>query len=89
MDHLLSIVKTSAELGATEAMRRLGVKSGEKSYRDARNTYGKWFTDAVADGRLKPCRVEAGRAGTKWFSIEEILVLKTHDQVRAVLVFRD
>lgn len=60
------IIETASERGAVLAMQALGVTSGELSQRQARKVYGKYFSDAVASGRLTPCRVEDGRAGTKF-----------------------
>ena len=51
------IIETASERGAVLAMQALGVTSGELSQRQARKVYGKYFSDAVAAGRLTPCRV--------------------------------
>ncbi|MBQ1524139.1 MAG: hypothetical protein IIZ55_03265 [Firmicutes bacterium] len=66
-------------------MINLGLTAGEISQRKAGRVYGKWFIDAVNAGRIYPCRVENGRAGTKWYSITEILRVKTYDAARAEL----
>ena len=55
--------------------------------RKARDVYGKWFVDAVNNGRIFPCRVEDGRTGTKWFKVSEILALKADDIARAELIY--
>ena len=65
--------------GALQVLRMLGVTSGEMSYREARDTYGKWFVTAVAQGRIKPCRVGNGTTGGKFYAISEILALQEED----------
>jgi hypothetical protein len=85
MDALERLISTATELGAAQAMVNLGLTAGEISQRKAGRIYGTWFTDAAAAGRIFPCRVEDGRAGTRWYSITEILKLKTYDAARAEL----
>lgn len=85
MDALERLISTATELGAAQAMVNLGLTAGEISQRKAGRIYGKWFTDAAAAGRIFPCRVEDGRSGTRWYSITEILKLKTYDAARAEL----
>lgn len=85
MTNLERIISTCSELGATNVLVTLGLTSGEVSQRKARDTYGKWFADAVRHGRLAPCRVESGRAGTHWYCIKDILALKAKDALRAEL----
>lgn len=65
--------------GALQMARLLGITSGEISYRDARDTYGKWFTDSVSNGRITPCRRGNGKTGARWFAIAEILALQEKD----------
>jgi len=83
MNALERLITTSAELGAAQVLETLGMTSGEISQRKAAKTYGKWFTDAVASGRIFPARVEDGKAGTRWFRVVDILSLKTADAARA------
>lgn len=71
MDALERLISTATELGAAQAMINLGLTAGEISQRKA--------------GRIFPCRVEEGRAGTRWYSITEILKVKTYDAARAEL----
>ena len=85
MTALERLIETAAELGAATALTTLGLTAGEVSQRRAREIYGKWFTDAAAAGRIAPSRVEDGRAGTRWYSVTEILKLKTYDAARAEL----
>lgn len=86
MDNLERLIRTCVELGSAQTMELLGVTSGEISYSKARATYGKWFVDAARDERIFPCRVEDGRAGTKWFRVVDILSLKAKDSARAELI---
>lgn len=83
--NLQNLIQTACELGSTAAMVNLGVTSGEMSYRKGRDTYGKWFTDAVAAGRLFPCRVEEGKCGTRFYSVKDILALKVEDYSKCEL----
>lgn len=85
MENLERLIKTCVELGAARQMELLGVTSGEISQRRALKTYGKWFADAVADHRLLPCRIDAGRNGTRSFRVVDILSLKAADSARAEL----
>ena len=86
MTNLERIITTSSELGAARAMEALGLTSGELSQRQALKTYGKWFQEALAANRLRPVRVENGRAGTRWFRVVDILSLKVKDAARAELL---
>lgn len=87
MNNLENLIKTSIKLGATEAMVELGVTSGEKSWRQMRQTYGKQFVDADKEGRIHPCRIENGKAGTKWYSVADFLSLRVLDYARAELTY--
>ena len=53
--------------------------------RQAKKTYGKWFLDCIARERIFPCRVENGRAGTKFYRVADILALKVEDHARMEL----
>lgn len=77
-----NIIKSACELGAAQTIEALGLSAGELSYTKALKTYGKWFKDAVAEGRIRPCRVESGRAGTQWYRVVTILRLKVSDETR-------
>ena len=85
MRRLETLIETCIELGSARTMETLGVTSGEISQRKARDVYGKYFTDASRDGRIRPCRVENGHAGTKWYRVVDILALKAADAARAEL----
>lgn len=85
--NLQTLMTTCISIGTAQALVTMGVHSGEISMRRARDVYGKWFMNAVNDGRIFPCRVENGRAGTKWFKVTDILALKADDLARAELVY--
>lgn len=85
--NLQTLMTTCISIGTAQALVTMGVHSGEISMRRARDVYGKWFLNAVNDGRIFPCRVENGRAGTKWFKVTDILALKADDLARAELVY--
>ena len=85
MTNLNTLISTCVELGSARTMELLGVTSGEISQRRARDIYGKYFMDAVSQGRLRPCRIEEGRAGTRWYRVVDILELKAADAAKAEL----
>lgn len=72
-------------MGAAEVLETLGLTAGEISQRQARRTYGKWFTDAEKAGRLRPSRVDQGRNGTRHYRVVAIQELRTADLMRAEL----
>lgn len=53
--------------------------------RQAKKTYGKWFLDCIARDRIFPCRVETGRAGTRFYRVVDILALKVEDDAKMEL----
>lgn len=79
------LIQTCVELGSAKTLETLGLSSGEISQRKARDIYGKYFTDADREGRIRPCRVENGKCGTRWYRVVDILSLKAQDAVRAEL----
>lgn len=85
MKNLETLIATCISLGTASTLETLGVSSGEISQRKARDTYHKWFMDAVNAGRIRPCRVEEGKSGTKWYRVVDILALKASDAARADL----
>lgn len=86
MQHVLNeIVKSAAAQGAAQVLETLGLTSGEISQRKARDVYGKWFTDAERNGRIRPARVDEGRNGTRHYRVVDIQQLKTADLVKAEL----
>jgi hypothetical protein len=83
MDNLERLIQTCVEVGTARTLEALGVTSGEISQRKARDTYGKWFTEADKAGRIRPCRVDNGARGTRHYRVVDILELKVKDSVRA------
>lgn len=84
-NNLEILISTCVELGTAKTLEALGISSGEISQRKARDTYHKWFTDAERDGRIRPCRVEDGHCGTRFYRVVDILTLKAQDAVKAQL----
>ena len=87
MTNLETLIKTCVSIGCAETMSALGITSGEISQRKARDVYGKYFVDADREGRIRPCRIENGHAGTRWYKVADILALKAADAARAELKF--
>ena len=85
MSNLELLISTCIELGTAKTLETLGISSGEISQRKARNVYGKYFTDADRSGRIRPCRIEDGRTGTRWYRVIDILALKAQDLTKAEL----
>lgn len=79
------MVESAAAMGAAKVLETLGLTSGEISQRRARDTYGKWFTDAERAGRIRPCRIDNGKNGTRHYRVVAIQELKTADLMRAEL----
>ncbi len=85
MSILEQLVQSAAAQGAAQVIETLGLSAGEISQRKARDTYGKWFTDAEKSGRIRPARVDNGRNGTRHYRVVEIQELRTADLMRAEL----
>ena len=83
--NLQSLIQDCISLGTASALEQLGIHSGELSMRQAKKTYGKWFLDCIARDRIFPCRVEDGRAGTKFYRVVDILQLKVEDRAKMEL----
>ena len=83
--NLQSLIRDCISLGTASALEQMGLHSGEISMRQAKKIYGKWFQDAIMRDRIFPCRVEEGRAGTRWYRVVDILALKVEDGARAEL----
>jgi hypothetical protein len=75
-------------VGAAEGLRLAGVTAGEVSERQARKTYGKWFDDEVAAGRIRPVRIGAGRTATKHYLLTDILTRKAECYTPAELLYK-
>lgn len=84
-NNLEILIQTCVELGSAKTMEALGISAGEISQRKARDIYGKYFTDADKAGRIRPCRVETGHRGTRYYRVVDILSLKAMDAARAEL----
>lgn len=84
-NNLEILIQTCVELGSAKTMEALGVTSGEISQRRARDIYGKYFVDADRQGRIRPCRVNDGKNGTRYYRVVDILALKAQDAARAEL----
>ena len=85
MSNLEQLVQSAAAMGAAQVLETLGITAGEISQRKARDTYGKWFTDAERAGRIRPARVDNGKNGTRHYRVVDIQELRTADLVRAEL----
>lgn len=83
------LIQTCVELGTAQTLETLGIHSGEMSARKARDTYGKYFTDAFKQGRILPWRVEDGKNGTQWFRVVDILALRANDMAEAEITWRN
>lgn len=83
MEPLDIIIRSAYAHGFADASVMLGVTAGEISQRKARELYGKWFSDAVHNGRIRPVRVDNGHRGTKRFLVTDILALRTSDAAKA------
>lgn len=85
MENLERLVQSAAAMGAAQVLETLGLTAGEISQRKARDTYGKWFTDAEKAGRIRPSRVDNGKNGTRHYRVVTIQELRTADLMRAEL----
>jgi len=81
------MIKAWIAVGAAEGLRQAGFVSGEVSERQARKTYGKWFTDAVAEGHIKPTRIGYGKTATRHYLVTDILAYKAKCLTPAELIF--
>lgn len=79
-------ISTCCELGAARFAVAAGMSSGEISTKKAIALYGVWFRDAVASGRLRPCRIGKGDSGKRWYSIQAILTLRAADEAPAEII---
>lgn len=79
------IIEDAVRIGCVQTLEMLGVSAGEISQRKAIEMYGKWFRDAVADGRILPIRIEDGKRGAKIFRIQDICAVRVQEAARAEL----
>lgn len=73
-------LETFAKLIVAETLHQFGLDNGELNVRQARQVYGKYFTDAVKHGRLTPVRTDGK---TKYFSKAAILAMQAADWKKA------
>lgn len=73
-------LETFAKLIVAETLHQYGLDSGELNVRQARQTFGKWFSDAYQRGRIAPVRTDGK---TKYFSKANILALQMADWQKA------
>lgn len=83
--NLQNLIETCTSIGVVSTLEMLGISSGEISQRKAAKVYGKYFVEAERQGRIRPCRIEEGHAGTRWFRVADILAMKTQDLAEAEL----
>ena len=83
--NLQSLIQDCISLGTASTLEQLGIHAGEISMRQAKKTYGKWFQDCITRERIFPCRVENGRAGTRFYRVVDILALKVEDDAKMEL----
>lgn len=82
------MIQSWIAVGAAEGLRMAGVTAGEISERQARKTYGKWFVEAVAAGKIRPIRIGEGRTSTKHYSVTDILTYKAVCNTPAELIYK-
>ena len=80
------ILVTIAEEAVTRALYVLGLTSGEISRNKALSIYGKWFKDAISNGKIKPCRIGTGKTGTHYYSVSDILSARSEDLIKADII---
>lgn len=86
METLETLIDTCVRLGTVETLRDLGLHPGEISQREALRTYGTYFRELVANGRIKPVRVGNGARPKKYYSVKQILTMKAKDAAAAHLL---
>lgn len=82
------MIQSWIAVGAAEGLRMAGVTAGEISERQAKRTYGKWFVEAVAAGKIRPIRMGTGRTSTKHYSVTDILTYKAMCNTPAELIYK-
>ena len=83
------MTKFESQMIVIETLRQVGLISGEISERQARKTYGKPFTDAVAAGKIKPVRIGAGKTATRHYRIADILDWQNKCYTPAELIYKN
>lgn len=69
--------KIDIQLAVSVALANLGITSAEITYHQAHLRYGNWFREHVDNGDLPPCRIGKGATPTRWYSVSDILALKS------------
>lgn len=78
------IVARAAELGAQQALERVGLSAPEITKTQARRIYGQPFTQACLEGRIQPSRRTSDARNTPvYFRVSDILALFLSDEERA------
>lgn len=85
MRPLEHIIQDSMRIGCLQTLELLGISAGEISQKKGVKLYGKWFRDAVADGRIRPIRIEDGKRGAKIFRIQDICAVRVQEAAKAEL----
>lgn len=80
------ILINTATLAVVEALRVLGLTSGEVSGSQAASIYGTEFRELVKAGKLRPVRVGHGARGTKYYSVAEIIAARAAEREKATLL---
>lgn len=79
---LSRIIQTASALGAQMALEAVGKSSGLMTERQAIKLHGEWFKNAIKNKRIYPAKMGKGERAVKWYSIQEILLLKTTDMTK-------
>lgn len=75
----------AATAAAVEALRLLGLTSGEVSGSQAAAVYGSEFRQLVKAGKIRPVRVGRGARGTKYYSVADILAARAAERSKATI----
>lgn len=79
------IIQDSMRIGCLQTLELLGISAGEISLSKGVKMYGKWFKDAVADGKIRPIRIEDGKHGAKIFRVQDICAVRVQEAASAEL----
>lgn len=75
----------AATAAAVEALRLLGLTSGEVSGSQAAAVYGSEFRQLVKAGKIRPVRVGRGARGTKYYAVADILAARAAERSKATI----
>lgn len=76
----------TATAAAVEALRLVGLTSGEVSGSQAAAVYGSEFRQLVKAGKLRPVRVGRGARGTKYYAVADILAARASERMKSTLM---